>query len=262
VSTEQFIASLVDSLAWPVALVLVAVVSRDQLRGLLTGQLRRLKAGPIEAEFDRLISHVRTEVPPVQAVPEVVSVSDVAGTSPRAAILKAHERIEALLGDALEQAGEHVDDADSAAALARRAGARGLITPQSVNAVEGLAVMRNLAAHDISGEVTPARAAGYLVLADNRALLPESQSPAPSAGRRGCVGRFRRVLTSGSARRRDGQAPSRDGPSSVGGIDPLRKSPGSRGRSAASSRARPGDGLADHVGQRRVLGNDGLRGRR
>ena len=187
-STEQFIASLVDSLAWPVALVLVAVVYRDQLRGLLTGQLRRLKAGPIEAEFDRLISHVRTEVPPVQAVPEVVSVSDVAGTSPRAVILKAHERIEALLGDALEQAGEHVDDADSAAALARRAGARGLITPQSVNAVEGLAVMSNLAAHDISGEVTPARAAGYLVLADNRALLPESQSPAPSAGRRGCVG--------------------------------------------------------------------------
>jgi len=186
VSTEQFIASLVQSLAWPAALVLVAVVFRVQLRRLLTGQLRRLKAGPIEAEFDRLISHVRTELPLVQAVPGAVAVSDelsdLVRTSPRAAILEAHERIEALLRDALEQAGERVDDADSAAALARRAGDRELITPQSANAVEGLAVMRNLAAHEVSGEVTPEGATRYLVLADSVlfALRANLRRPRPA----------------------------------------------------------------------------------
>jgi hypothetical protein len=158
VSTEQFIASLVQSLAWPAALVLVAVVFRVQLRRLLTGQLRRLKAGPIEAEFDRLISHVRTELPLVQAVPGAVAVSDelsdLVRTSPRAAILEAHERIEALLRDALEQAGE----------------------------LEGLAVMRNLAAHEVSGEVTPEGATRYLVLADSVlfALRANLRRPRPA----------------------------------------------------------------------------------
>jgi len=145
-----------------------------------------LKAGPIEAEFDRLISHVRTELPLVQAVPGAVAVSDelsdLVRTSPRAAILEAHERIEALLRDALEQAGERVDDADSAAALARRAGDRELITPQSANAVEGLAVMRNLAAHEVSGEVTPEGATRYLVLADSVlfALRANLRRPRPA----------------------------------------------------------------------------------
>jgi hypothetical protein len=42
--------------------VSIAVIFRVQLRRLLSGQLRRLKAGPIEAEFDRVAAHVQGEL--------------------------------------------------------------------------------------------------------------------------------------------------------------------------------------------------------
>lgn len=53
--TEQFIASLVNSLAWPGA-VAVAVAFRRQIGALLSSSLKRLKAGPVEFEFDRVIA--------------------------------------------------------------------------------------------------------------------------------------------------------------------------------------------------------------
>lgn len=56
--TEQFIASLVGSLAWPAAVVCIAVVFRNQLKTLLTDQLRHIEAGPIKADFDRAASKV------------------------------------------------------------------------------------------------------------------------------------------------------------------------------------------------------------
>ena len=170
-STEQFIASLVSSLAWPVAVVAIAVIFRVQLRQLLGGRLSRLKAGPIEAEFDLVASHVQLELPaaddrPLAASPLSRELRELAESSPRGAILEAHDRVERTLRDALEAVGDPVREGDTATELARRAAARGLITPQTSKAVEGITVLRNLAVHDPDG--LPAdRVKDYLVLADS-----------------------------------------------------------------------------------------------
>lgn len=50
--------------------------------------------------------------------------------------------------------------------LARLAQHEGLVTPETVNAVEGISVMRNLAAHVSAREITPNQALEYLTLAD------------------------------------------------------------------------------------------------
>ena len=63
VDTKQFIASLVSSAAWPLAAFCVALLFRRQLAALLAAPVKRLKAGPVELEFERVL-------PTVQAVLE------------------------------------------------------------------------------------------------------------------------------------------------------------------------------------------------
>ena len=58
--TLTFIAKLVEFLAWPTAAVIVVVLLRDELRRLLS-LVKKLKAGPVEAEFEREVG-----LPPLQ----------------------------------------------------------------------------------------------------------------------------------------------------------------------------------------------------
>lgn len=50
--------------------------------------------------------------------------------------------------------------------LARLARQAGLVTPETVKAIEGLSVMRNLAAHGSAREISSERAMEYLALVD------------------------------------------------------------------------------------------------
>ncbi len=63
---REFIASLVDSLAWPAALVILVALMRHHLGELLDsgGRLQRLKVGPAGAEIEwhALAAEVRAEV--------------------------------------------------------------------------------------------------------------------------------------------------------------------------------------------------------
>jgi len=173
-----FAASVVQSLAWPVSAVVIVVVLRRPIAAVLQ-RLTKAKVGPVEAEFDQELAEVRSEL---QRSPEavgngvdassaeVVSVPDelsrLVEVSPRAAVLEAFARIETRLSELLTQGGVDVKGARSGVALARLAHQHKLITDQSLNAVEGLAVMRNLAAHGPAEAITVERARDYLVLVD------------------------------------------------------------------------------------------------
>ena len=61
-TTLQFIASLVRSMAWPAAVVVLALIFKVQIRQLTSRPLRRLKAGPLDMEFDRLGAEVEAAV--------------------------------------------------------------------------------------------------------------------------------------------------------------------------------------------------------
>jgi hypothetical protein len=54
-----FIASLVHSLAWPAAIAVAVIVSRRPIGGALGRGVRRLRAGPVEVEFDQELAEVR-----------------------------------------------------------------------------------------------------------------------------------------------------------------------------------------------------------
>ena len=108
---EQFIASLVHSLAWPAAVIVPAVVFRKQIGGLLDSPMRRLRAGPVEVEFERVFARVEADVPidtpPSERESGVTSeLSELAKRVPSAAILEAFSRVEHRLRELLQADGE------------------------------------------------------------------------------------------------------------------------------------------------------------
>lgn len=171
VNWMAFIASLVHSLAWPAAIAVVVIVLRRPIGAVLSRGVRRLRAGPVEVEFEQELAEVRAELrrsPELGAEPLVPrSLSEelarLAEVSPRAAVLEAFARIEARLADLL--AGTDAPRVGGRA-LARLARDQELISDETVAAVEGLSVLRNLAAHSPTDEISVERARDYLALAD------------------------------------------------------------------------------------------------
>jgi hypothetical protein len=169
--TNQFIASLVSSLAWPAAVVCIAIVFRTQLKTLLTDRLKHIEAGPLKADFDLIGSKVHATLGragiPVPEHAESDDLASLAQQAPDLVIAEAFGLIEQELRDALSKTGEPPADGADAMALAHLALERGLISSLTLNAIQGVAVMRNLAVHGPRREITSAQVDEYLALVES-----------------------------------------------------------------------------------------------
>lgn len=162
--SNELAASLVGSLAWPVAVVALLLIFRHSVRGLLSGSLRKLRLGPAGAELEWQEAAGEAAVEAVAAAVSSRPVdSDDAATAtllkadPAGAVLKAHGELWTLLR---QGAGDTIGGGRPAV---RSALSQGLITEKTAKALEGLLVLRNLAAHRPE-EVTEERATDYVAL--------------------------------------------------------------------------------------------------
>lgn len=171
-----FVSSLVQSLAWPAFVFGIVVLLRQPLGEALSHGIRRLKAGPLEVEFDQEAVEVRQDI---RRIPEVaaaephrlpVSLADelanLVEVSPRAAVLEAFTRIEERLDQLLDKASVEYKGTIGGTALAKLAFDRELISPETRDAVQGLSVLRNLAAHSPRDNIGADRARDYVTMAD------------------------------------------------------------------------------------------------
>ena len=182
-----FVASLVHSLAWPAGVVVVVVVLRKHIGVALDRGIRRLKAGPVEVEFDQIQADVREELarsPDLAEAPVSVAsqslreeLSRLAEVSPPAAVMEASKRIEYRLIEILDDPSEPSQRRLGIRGLARLAQERGLISDETLAAIEGMSVLRNLAVHS-RYDIGVDRALDYLALAD--AVLHALRSKTPS----------------------------------------------------------------------------------
>jgi hypothetical protein len=167
----------IAALAWPVFAIVAVFVFRHQLARVLStaGPLRRARVGPLEAEWEAQLAEAEVEIeaaglPTPAAFPSDLAedLAAVAAASPSAAVMEAYVRVEAELRQMLLETGMDLGELRAGAAgLARIAATNGRIPPETVRAVEGLGVLRNLAAHGRAGDLTPEQAHDYLVLADS-----------------------------------------------------------------------------------------------
>ncbi|MGI8701893.1 MAG: hypothetical protein ACR2JU_11915 [Nocardioidaceae bacterium] len=183
----EFAAALVGSLAWPIVVLIVAVLFRRQLSALLARPLSSLKAGPLEAVWDRQVAEVEAELPrspsgatSADGAPDTDRLREIAQAVPAVAVLEAFALIEEQLRQILLDAG--VDPGGGGAMqMARRALEAGLVRPEIVKAVEGAAVLRNLAAHGREADLDEARALDYLALVDAVSFALGHQPRPPGA---------------------------------------------------------------------------------
>lgn len=174
----EFVASLVSSLAWPLAAIVLVVLLKQPIVRVLSGDVKRWRAGPsgVEIEYwERKSVQVREALEHASPGREPVSpdgidvgeLEEVASVAPAAAVLDAFGRVEHELRSRMEALGEAEVDRMSGRRLATRAFEVGVINQETLTAFEGLAVLRNLAAHGGGeSELDASRALEFVHLAD------------------------------------------------------------------------------------------------
>jgi hypothetical protein len=162
------------------------VLFRRQLSSLLARPFSSLRAGPLEVVWEQQVAEVEAELliaePPTSWEGTDDSATEdlrqVARLSPAAAVVRAFARIEKQLLQLMQDAGVE-PGRGPVVQTARRSLEAGLVTPETVRAIEGVAVLRNLAAHDREPEIDEARALDYIALTDGVSFALSSR---PSSG--------------------------------------------------------------------------------
>jgi hypothetical protein len=165
VDWQTFVASLVRSLAWPLAVIAVAWLFREKLRALLEN-VQFLKGFGVEASFrDRLEKGRSLEAENIEGLPRPnkaetppterpdganISARDVAATlanDPRAAVLASWRFLELALQRRLIQAGYFMPESTDVVAQAAFLAKRELLSANDLEVIRLYASLRNDAAH-------------------------------------------------------------------------------------------------------------------
>lgn len=195
----QLTASLVSSLAWPILAVAVlvfvwfkrhAISELVNLHSTHEGRtLKRLRAGPVELEWDQLIETTVKQISDIQPEPPSARKTREPGVSsarkaraseellplsrrnPAAAVLEAFDRVDEKLRSVVVNPKELVDDEPtnpSFNAMIFKAFSQKMISGEIFGAMNNLARLRNEAAHRVGGdEISSGQAYEYLVIVDH-----------------------------------------------------------------------------------------------
>jgi hypothetical protein len=149
----QFIASIIGSLAWPAAMVLVVLLLRRAIFSVLP-RLRRLKYGDAEAEFGEKLEQVEEEIaelPAPTSLPKKVEqtvqrLDDIGDFSNNSAVFVAWLSIESAILN-LARAANALAPNMPALRAAEILLKRQLIDHATFHAIRDLAALRNIAVH-------------------------------------------------------------------------------------------------------------------
>ena len=192
----QLAASLVESLAWPIAALILGVVLRKPIGGWLSSlaagrQVKRAKVGPVEIEWENL-DEARAEVAKEASESgttslgartgegELADLVPLAESHPTAAVMLAFQRLERALTQALKAHLGSYEKPRSLRQLVDLGYRQGVLPGDLAAAVHDLRVVRNQVAHAVEPSeagVTPARAVDYV--ATTQAIIGALKRPEP-----------------------------------------------------------------------------------
>lgn len=176
---RSFIAAFVDSIAWPVAIVVVAFILRSQVTELLL-RVRRIKHGGTEVDFDSAVFEVTRQAQ--KALPDQLGdthtaakrLTMLAELSPRGAILEAWLDVEQALGCLGRRYGVSEEEGKSLGINMLRLYLSESGAPIGQGAIEllgKLRQLRNQAVHMDEAEIDPTTAREYILLAERMTKL-------------------------------------------------------------------------------------------
>ncbi|MBU6956914.1 hypothetical protein KRR23_04040 [Pseudomonas sp. CVAP len=179
-----FTTKIAEALAWPIASIAILVLLRTQIAGLLP-LLKRVKAGPLEAEFERELKVLRDsteqQLNPVKGSDTLYPMEEklyrLAEVNPRSAILEGWQHVEVTARKRVLELGLHEAGPERRPILDAY---RSLAQAQVLNA-EGLALfnelrsLRNQAAHMDDFNPSKSAALNYIGLAKTLILQLSNQ---------------------------------------------------------------------------------------
>jgi hypothetical protein len=148
-----FIVEIVKASAWPLAVVLMALLFRRELRALLA-RIKKGKVGPAEFEFEETVKELEKEAAQLPGPPETLEVPSakvsLTTSEPRAAIMNAWLEVEnALSSLAQTRLGLPPGLARSPLPAIRAIQKAQLIEQHYLTLYNELRVLRNQAAHEL-----------------------------------------------------------------------------------------------------------------
>lgn len=180
-----FFSKAIEALAWPVASIALVCVLRPEIRRLAP-LLKRFKAGPLEAEFDREVQQLkigagREVEAKIGQLPDVASKAfllQLAELHTRSAILEAWVRLEAAARAALvaKQVPGQLSTYQPAARLAATLMQAGLFTQGQASLFEELRRLRNEVAHSVELQPSSLSVTSYIDLSSYLQALLEQVS--------------------------------------------------------------------------------------
>lgn len=167
----------IGTIAWPVAVLVVALAYRPLVVSILERHPTRLKAGPLDLVWEHAAEavHVRRTAPvpaPAGTEARLKPISsgreaELAESNPRRAILEMYAAVEQTLRDALCERGIGFEEGADALSLVRAGESAGLFPAEVTDAIVGVQVLRNLAADAPTREqLEPAKAREYIAIAE------------------------------------------------------------------------------------------------
>lgn len=170
---REFVASIVDSLAWPAGIAVIVLLLRRQIGALLEGRVKSLQAGPVALEFwEEQVAEVGVaiasgETPPSPELdPEIQRIAELADQTPVVAVRQAFGLVQRRLHEIGNAAGITMPTQMPVAQVAGSLRDMGHITARSEDAIRGLSIMHKLAARDDGSglAVTVEQAREFVVL--------------------------------------------------------------------------------------------------
>ncbi|MFC4091939.1 hypothetical protein ACFOYX_24340 [Micromonospora sp. GCM10011541] len=146
---RQFVVAMVQALVWPAVVVVVLVMYRRRVAELLGDNLRRLRAGPLEVEWEKAAEEVRATIEAVEAVSDASDDDQPSKVEELLTIARSlvNERPPLAIAFAWEAAryafeshlpGEGFEDLRGLRKMLARAKARGLVNPGAALVFERL----------------------------------------------------------------------------------------------------------------------------
>jgi len=163
----QFIATLVQALAWPIAAVIGFILFRKPILTLLSS-ISKISHGDTAINFDRQGKEVGASIVADQSalpLPQLEAVASIT-TENIGKIAKTWSELESIVRQRLVAKGVERAESLSGKPVIVAARHHNLITSDQANSLMGLYTMRNLAVHGRDDEISNARTNEFLVLAD------------------------------------------------------------------------------------------------
>lgn len=164
-------AEFIASIAWPLTILVIALLFRAPLTEALRTGSGRLSAGPFRIEWEERAAEIEADLGLSPSISKgeiggaAERLDEIADASPVAAVVDTFGQIEIALRSLLEE--HELDNLDrrwTVRQLSDAALQHNLISTETKDAIEGLSVMRNLAVHGHQKELSSQRVREFVAL--------------------------------------------------------------------------------------------------